>query len=31
MAEKPRKTKGVNAVNRALALLDVFMDGGVSL
>ena len=31
MAERPRKTKGVNAVNRALALLDVFMDGGVSL
>ena len=31
MAERPRKTKGVNAVNRALTLLDVFMDGGVSL
>jgi DNA-binding IclR family transcriptional regulator len=31
MAERPRKTKGVNAVNRALTLLDVFIDGGVSL
>jgi DNA-binding IclR family transcriptional regulator len=32
MLEKPkRKTKGVNAVNRALALLDVFIDGEVSL
>jgi DNA-binding IclR family transcriptional regulator len=31
LAERPRKTKGVNAVNRALALLDVFMDGGSSL
>jgi DNA-binding IclR family transcriptional regulator len=26
-----RKTKGVNAVNRALALLDVFIDGEISL
>jgi DNA-binding IclR family transcriptional regulator len=32
MLEKPkRKTKGVNAVNRALALLDVFIDGKPSL
>ena len=32
MLEKPkRKTKGVNAVNRALALLDVFIDGKASL
>src|SRR5512137_213262 len=32
MLEKPnRKTKGVNAVNRALTLLDVFIDGGSSL
>ena len=29
--DQPRKTKGVNAVNRALALLDVFMDGGSPL
>jgi len=31
MLERTRKTKGVNAVNRALALLDVFIDGGKSL
>ena len=31
MLERPRKTKGVNAVNRALALLDIFLDGGTSL
>ena len=32
MLEKPkRKTKGVNAVNRALMLLDVFIEGGASL
>src|SRR5690242_3577423 len=32
MAEKrPHKTKGVNAVNRALSLLDVFLDGGAAL
>lgn len=31
MLERPRKTKGVNAVNRALVLLDVFMDGETSL
>jgi DNA-binding IclR family transcriptional regulator len=32
MPENPkRKTKGVNAVNRALMLLDVFIDGGASL
>jgi DNA-binding IclR family transcriptional regulator len=32
MSESPkRKTKGVNAVNRALTLLDVFVDGGASL
>jgi DNA-binding IclR family transcriptional regulator len=29
--DRPTKTKGVNAVNRALALLDVFIDGGASL
>lgn len=31
MLERPRKTKGVNAVNRALTLLDVFLEGGQSL
>jgi DNA-binding IclR family transcriptional regulator len=31
MLEKTRKTKGVNAVSRALALLDVFVDGGISM
>ncbi len=32
MSENPkRKTKGVNAVNRALMLLDIFIDGGASL
>jgi DNA-binding IclR family transcriptional regulator len=30
MTERPRKTKGVNAVNRALTLLDVFLEGGPS-
>jgi len=31
MPQRPRKTKGVNAVNRALSLLDVFIDSGPSL
>lgn len=31
MLDRPRKTKGVNAVNRALALLDIFADGRTSL